>query len=63
MEVGSALLGDEEFEVILTGRANDVYEVTKYRSKSTGLEFVHANIEGPIVNGYIVLGKRHVSRF
>jgi hypothetical protein len=51
------LLEDAEFEVILRGKANNVHEVTKYRSKSTGLEVVHAAIEGPIVNGYIVLGK------
>lgn len=42
---------------VMRGRANDVYQVIKYRSKSTGLEVVHAAIEGPIVNGYIVLGK------
>ena len=47
----------EEFEVVLQGKANGVYDVTKYRSKTTGLEIVHAAVEGPIINGYIVLGK------
>lgn len=45
------------FQVIMQGKANNVHPVTKYRSTSTGLEVVHADIEGPIVNGYIVLGE------
>ncbi|OXA50789.1 Presequence protease 2, chloroplastic/mitochondrial [Folsomia candida] len=48
----------DDFQVIMQGKANNVHPVTKYRSTSTGLEVVHADIEGPIVNGYIVLATR-----
>ncbi|CAG8536091.1 8052_t:CDS:2 [Ambispora leptoticha] len=30
-------------------------DVTKYRSKRTGLSVVHIDVEGPLVNGYFVL--------
>lgn len=47
----------EDFELVMEGRANGVHPVSKWRSRSTGLEVVHAMVPGPIVNGYIVLGK------
>ncbi|CAL8125775.1 unnamed protein product [Orchesella dallaii] len=49
---------DSEFETVFSAKANDIHRVSKYRSKSTGLEIVHAEIEGPLVNGYIVLATR-----
>lgn len=49
-----------EFVKVFSAKANDIHPVTKYRSKRTGMEIVHAEIEGPMVNGYIVLGKLKV---
>lgn len=53
----SAADGNCEFVKVFTAKANGIHPVTKYRSKSTGMEIVHAEIEGPMVNGYIVLGE------
>lgn len=53
----SAADGNNEFVKVFTAKANGIHPVTKYRSKSTGMEIVHAEIEGPMVNGYIVLGE------
>ncbi|CAG7825781.1 unnamed protein product [Allacma fusca] len=47
-----------DFDLISSVKANGVHPVTKYRSRSTGLELVHASIPGPVVNGYIVLATR-----
>ncbi len=53
----SAADGNSEFVKVFSAKANGIHPVTKYRSKSTGMEIVHAEIEGPMVNGYIVLGE------
>lgn len=45
-----------EFVKIFAAKANGIHNVSKYRSRSTGMEVIHAEIEGPMVNGYIVLG-------
>jgi len=46
----------QDWEVVTSVRANDVHPVTKYRSKSTGFEVVHAQIVSPTVHAYIVIG-------
>ena len=50
---------ETDFDLISSVKANGIHRVTKYRSRSTGLELVHAEVPGPVINGYIVLGKIH----
>lgn len=45
------------FELQYSGKVNDVIPVKKYRSSRTGLRVVVAQVEGPIVNGYLCLGE------
>ncbi|ODN05099.1 hypothetical protein Ocin01_01597, partial [Orchesella cincta] len=49
---------EPKFETVFACRANGSIPVTKYVCQWTGLEVVHAEIEGPIVHGYIVIGTR-----
>ena len=46
----------EGFDLLFEGQANGVIPVYKYRSKTTGLTVVLAQVEGPLVNGYFCLG-------
>ena len=52
-----------DFDLISSVKANGIHQVTKYRSRSTGMELVHAAVPGPVINGYIVLGKSELFRF
>lgn len=44
------------FRLAAKVRANNVIDVTKYVSKRTGLTLTIADIEGPMVHGYLTLG-------
>jgi hypothetical protein len=43
------------FELICETKANDVIRVRKFKSQKTGLKVVLADVEGPVVNGYLAL--------
>lgn len=45
-----------DFQLIAHEKANGLIDVYKYRSSKTGLTTVIAQVEGPVVNGYFVLG-------
>ena len=47
----------ENFELLYSGKSNNVIPVYKYKSKKTGLQVVIAQVGGPVVNGYFCLGK------
>lgn len=47
-----------DYETIHSCLANETIPVTKYTSKSSGLTVVHAEIEGPIITGYICVPTR-----
>lgn len=44
------------FVLVANEKANGLNEVCKYKSSKTGLTVVVAQVEGPVVNGYFVLG-------
>jgi hypothetical protein len=44
------------FELVCSSQANDLILVRKFRSTRTGLTVVLADVDGPVVNGYFVLG-------
>ncbi|KAJ9588208.1 hypothetical protein L9F63_018429, partial [Diploptera punctata] len=46
---------DGNFELICSLKANDVVPVHKYKSNLTGLTVVIAEVEGPVVHGYLCL--------
>jgi len=45
------------FQLVSEGKANDLFDVKKFRSSRTGLTVVIADVDGPVVNGYFCLGK------
>lgn len=45
------------FSLLCSLKANDLIPVHKYKSSTTGLTVVLAEVEGPVVNGYFCLGK------
>lgn len=45
------------FKLITSTKFNDIIPVSKYRSDRTGLSVILADVEGPDVNGYFLLGK------
>ena len=45
----------ELFELQYSGEVDEVVPVFKYRSKSSGLTIVVAQVPGPLVNGYFCL--------
>jgi hypothetical protein len=47
---------EEGWETVTNLKANDLHSVTKYRSKKTGFEVVHAKLASPTVHGYFVIG-------
>lgn len=46
------------FELICSLTSNDIIPVHKYKSSSTGLTVFIAEVDGPVVCGYLGLGKR-----
>ncbi|CAL8101747.1 unnamed protein product [Orchesella dallaii] len=44
------------WDILNTVKVSDLYSVVKYRSPETGLELVHAQIDGPHVHAYCVIG-------
>ena len=44
------------FSQIYAGKANDVIPVQKYCSNKTGLTVATAEVEGPLVNGFLCVG-------
>ncbi|CAL8073041.1 unnamed protein product [Orchesella dallaii] len=53
-----SLKREPKFDAVFLCRAHGTIPVTKYICQWSGLEVVHAEISGPIVNGYIVIGTR-----
>lgn len=47
------------FELICSLKSNDIIPVHKYKSSNTGLTVVIAEVDGPVVGGYLALGKLH----
>lgn len=47
----------ENFEQISSFKVLDSIQVEKYRSKRTGINFCFAKVPGPLVNGFLCLGK------
>lgn len=47
-----------EYELSSWTTANGIIPVSKYISRSTGLTVVHAEIDGPLVSGYICVATR-----
>ena len=47
----------ENFEQISSFKVLDAIQVEKYRSKRTGINFCFAKVPGPLVNGFLCLGK------
>ncbi|ODM90186.1 hypothetical protein Ocin01_16492, partial [Orchesella cincta] len=45
-------------DILSTVKVSDLYSVVKYRSPDTGLELVHAQIDGPHVHAYCVIGHK-----
>lgn len=45
------------FKLVAKATVDDSIEVSKFRSESTGLSVVIAEVEGPVVNGHFALGK------
>ena len=46
----------DDYELQYSGKVNDIIPVWKYRSRKTGLRIVVAEVQGPLVNGYLCLG-------
>ncbi len=44
------------FKVVRKTRANGLIDVAKYVSAKSGLTVTIADVEGPMVNGYLCLG-------
>lgn len=63
----SSLKMAEHFELLSSFVVLDSIPVKKYRSKRTGINFCFAEVPGPLVNGFLCLGKwpfnksRHVA--
>ncbi len=53
MAAGSA----HDFDLLCKLNLLDLIPVVKYKSSRTGLTVCIANVDGPLVNGYFVLGK------
>lgn len=47
---------------ITTVYANGRIPVHKYKSESTGLHIILANVDGPLVNGFFSLGMMNKNR-
>lgn len=47
----------EHFECLSSFQVLDSIPVEKYRSKRTGINFCFAKVPGPLVNGFLCLGK------
>ena len=45
------------FELNYDGKYNGIIPVKKYQSTKTGLQVVHCDINGPVVEGYFFLGE------
>ena len=45
------------FEFICSLKCNDTIPVHKYKSTTTGLTLLIAEVDGPIVGGYFCIGK------
>lgn len=45
------------FELVSTFKSNDIIPVHKYKSSNTGLTVVIAEVDGPVVSGFLCLGK------
>lgn len=45
------------YKLIAHEKANGLIDVCKYKSTKTGVTVVIAQVEGPVVNGYFVLGQ------
>ena len=58
----TAIAADEEYELQYSGKVNDIIPVCKYRSRKTGLRILVAQVQGPLVNGYLCLGTRLMGR-
>ncbi len=56
----NAMASESDFNLLYSGKANNVIPVYKYASKKTGLTVVIAQVEGPLVNGYFCLGESSV---
>lgn len=54
MSFGVPQLGP--WDTISSVKVNDLHTVVKYRSPDTGLELVHAQIEGPNVHAFCIIG-------
>lgn len=48
------------FELICSLKSNDIIPVHKYKSANTGLTVVIAEVDGPVVCGYLALGKHYL---
>lgn len=44
------------WDLVSSAKLDDLHSVVKYRSPDTGLELVHAHIEGPNVHAYCFIG-------
>lgn len=47
----------DHFECLASFQVLDSIPVEKYRSKRTGINFCFAKVPGPLVNGFLCLGK------
>lgn len=47
----------DHFERLCSFQVLDSIPVEKYRSKRTGIKFCFAKVPGPLVNGFLCLGK------
>lgn len=47
----------EHFECLASFQVLDSIPVEKYQSKRTGINFCFAKVPGPLVNGFLCLGK------
>ena len=48
----------EKYERLDSFQFLDLIPVKKYRSKRTGINFCFAQVQGPLVNGFLCLGKK-----
>lgn len=53
----------EGFELLMKCHANDSILVKKYRSFRTELVVIIADVPGPLVNGYFIVGKIYLFCF
>ena len=44
------------YELLFSGKVNDVIPIVKFKSSLTGIQVVIALVDGPVVNGYFCLG-------